>query len=76
MGHKSRYYTCSVNVHCRHEDDYPLTLDEQNRKVLVIGGGPGGMMAAMTAAERGMDVELWEKSDRLGAFFWQQVARS
>ena len=24
------------------------------------------MMAAMTAAERGMDVELWEKSDRLG----------
>ena len=66
MGHKSRYYTCSVNVHCHHEDDYPLTLDEQNRKVLVIGGGPGGMMAAMTAAERGMDVKLWEKSDRLG----------
>ncbi len=66
MGHKSRYYTCSVNVHCHHEEDYPVTHDEQNRKVLVVGGGPGGMMAAMTAAKRGMDVELWEKSDRLG----------
>lgn len=66
MGHKSRYYTCSVNVHCHHEDDYPLSFDEQNRRVLIVGGGPGGMMAAMTAAERGMQVELWEKGDRLG----------
>lgn len=66
MGHKSRYYTCSVNVHCHHEDDYPVMPDEQGRKVLVVGGGPGGMMAAMTAAERGMEVELWEKADRLG----------
>ncbi len=66
MGHKSRYYTCSVNVHCHHEEDYPVTPDTQNRRVLVVGGGPGGMMAAMTAAERGMEVELWEKSDRLG----------
>lgn len=66
MGHKSRYYTCSVNVHCHHEEDYPVNPDSQGRKVLVVGGGPGGMMAAMTAAKRGMYVELWEKSDRLG----------
>ncbi len=66
MGHKSRYYTCSVNVHCHHEDDYPLLPDRQGRRVLVVGGGPGGMMAAMTAAERGMEVELWEKSYKLG----------
>ena len=36
------------------------------RKVLVIGGGPGGMQAAITAAERGHHVILAEKADALG----------
>ena len=35
-------------------------------KVLVIGGGPAGMKAAVTAAERGHRVELHERSARLG----------
>jgi len=35
-------------------------------KVLVIGGGPAGMKAAVVAAERGHRVELHEKSTRLG----------
>jgi 2-enoate reductase len=34
--------------------------------VLIIGGGPGGMEAAITAKERGFDAELWEKSSVLG----------
>jgi 2,4-dienoyl-CoA reductase-like NADH-dependent reductase (Old Yellow Enzyme family)/thioredoxin reductase len=37
-----------------------------SRKVLVIGGGPAGMKAAITAVERGHDVTLLEKSDSLG----------
>ncbi|WP_020406454.1 dimethylglycine demethylation protein DgcA [Hahella ganghwensis] len=36
------------------------------RKVLVIGGGPGGMEAARVAAERGHEVILVEKADELG----------
>ncbi len=36
------------------------------KKVLVAGGGPGGMQAATTAAERGHNVILCEKSNRLG----------
>lgn len=36
------------------------------RRVLVIGGGPGGMMAAKTAATRGHQVLLWEQAARLG----------
>jgi NADPH-dependent 2,4-dienoyl-CoA reductase/sulfur reductase-like enzyme len=36
------------------------------KKVAVIGGGPGGMKAAITAAERGHRVTLYEKSDTLG----------
>lgn len=36
------------------------------KKVLVAGGGPGGMQAATTAAERGHQVVLCEKSNKLG----------
>ena len=36
------------------------------KKVMVIGGGPGGMEAAVTAAERGHEVVLYEKNAALG----------
>ena len=36
------------------------------KKVAVLGGGPAGMLAAITAAGRGHDVTLYEKADRLG----------
>ncbi len=38
----------------------------QAKKVLVAGGGPAGMEAAITAAGRGHDVTLAEKADKLG----------
>ena len=39
---------------------------ETKRKILVVGGGPGGMKAAAVAAERGHTVSLCEASSRLG----------
>jgi thioredoxin reductase len=36
------------------------------RKVAVIGGGPAGLMAAITAADRGHKVTLYDKNDALG----------
>ena len=36
------------------------------KRVTVVGGGPGGMKAAVVAAERGHCVTLYEKSSRLG----------
>lgn len=44
----------------------PLLEPKRQKKVLVIGGGPGGMEAAITAAGRGHKVTLVEKSDKLG----------
>jgi len=39
---------------------------QTNRDVIVIGGGPSGMMAAARAAARGRSVLLLEKNERLG----------
>lgn len=36
------------------------------KEVFVIGGGPSGMMAAITAAQKGNRVTLFEKNDKLG----------
>ena len=41
-------------------------LDGTAKKVAVIGGGPAGMMAALTARQQGHQVHLFEKTDRMG----------
>lgn len=41
-------------------------IKKMTRKVIVIGGGPAGMMAAGAAAENGADVLLFEKNQKLG----------
>ena len=40
------------------------------RNVVIVGGGVSGMYAAVTAAERGHDVTLVEKADKLGGQLW------
>lgn len=39
---------------------------EQKKRVVIVGGGPAGMMAAYTAAQNGADVTILEKNTRLG----------
>lgn len=57
---------CAVNPLCMHEKEYVLSKAESDKKILVLGGGPAGLKAAATAAQRGFDTTLWEKNDFFG----------
>jgi len=56
---------CSVNYDIQ-DEPIPLSPAEKSKKVLVIGGGIGGMEAARIAALRGHKVTLMEKDSELG----------
>lgn len=59
---------CSVNPvwGLEHKIDRMIPPPVDKKKVAVIGGGPAGMEAGLTAAGRGHAVTLYEKSDVLG----------
>ncbi len=58
--------SCVVNPRVGREALFPAGRARQPRCVLGVGGGPGGMMAAATAAARGHQVVLCERGPRLG----------
>jgi len=58
---------CAVNpIIGREEENRHVPLAPKSKKVLIAGGGPGGLMAAITAAKRGHSVVLCEKESALG----------
>ncbi len=58
---------CSVNPVAGREMDFAnVPTPKRKRKVVIVGGGPAGMEAARTAAERGHEVVLFEREDHLG----------
>lgn len=61
--------SCALNPAVMHEDEYHITKAENPKKVMVIGGGIGGMETARVCAMRGHTVDLYEKSDRLAGVF-------
>ena len=61
--------TCAVNPFVGLEYKYDLGPAANPRKILIAGGGPGGMEAAYLAKRKGHDVTLYEASGRLGGQF-------
>ncbi|MEM1547201.1 MAG: FAD-dependent oxidoreductase [Candidatus Methanomethylicia archaeon] len=57
---------CEVNPIAGREGEYVFSLASKRRKVLIIGGGPAGMEAAIVLAKRGHEVYIIEKEKELG----------
>lgn len=63
---KLKHVECLCNPRAGYEKSRAIVKAGQVKKVMVIGGGAAGMNAAITLAERGHKVSLYEKSSRLG----------
>ncbi len=67
----TRSFTCTINPVAGYRVDLEqLPAPRGSRKVLVLGGGPAGLQAAITAADRGHRVTLFEKNSALGGILY------
>ncbi|MDP6179230.1 MAG: FAD-dependent oxidoreductase, partial [Desulfatiglandales bacterium] len=57
---------CLVNPALGREKEMEITPADHPKKVMVIGGGPGGLNVAWVAAKRGHEVHLFERQSTLG----------
>jgi len=61
-----KYISCALSPGTGNEKERRLEPACRKKTVLVIGGGPGGIEAALTASRRGHDVTIVEKEPELG----------
>ena len=67
---------CALDPRVMQSDKYKLEPAKKSKHIAIIGGGIGGMEAAIVCAKRGHKVSLYEKSDKLGGVFIAAAAPS
>ena len=67
---------CALNPQTMQSNKYKIIPAAKKKNVAVIGGGIGGMEAAIVCAKRGHSVTLYEKDDKLGGVFIAAAAPS
>ena len=67
---------CALDPRVMQSKKYKLEPAKKIKNVAVIGGGIGGMEAALVLAKRGHKVTIYEKSDKLGGIFIAAAAPS
>ncbi|MBQ4626787.1 MAG: FAD-dependent oxidoreductase, partial [Clostridia bacterium] len=67
---------CALNPETMQSKKYSIKPAKKAKNIAVIGGGIGGMEAAIVCAKRGHKVTLYEKSDKLGGVFIAAAAPS
>jgi 2,4-dienoyl-CoA reductase (NADPH2) len=61
--------SCLVNPRAARETVLVLSPARTKKSVAVVGAGPAGLAAAVSAAERGLDVTLFERDEEIGGQF-------
>ena len=67
---------CALNPPVMQSNKYEIKPAKKQKKIAIIGGGIGGMEAAIVCAKRGHKVVLLEKTERLGGVFHAAAAPS
>ncbi len=67
---------CALNPETMQSKKYYVKPAKKVKTVAVVGGGIGGMEAAILLSKRGHKVSLYEKSDKLGGVFIAAAAPS